>query len=280
MHQKTVIGVDLGATKVRAGKIADGKVVADSYLRISANAEDPGLVVREVFTSIQDVLDSSVVSIGLGVPSVVDAQKGIVYDVQNIPSWKEVHLKTALEAEFHLPVFLNNDANCFALGEHRYGLGKSYDNMIGLIVGTGIAGGIIIGGQLYDGHNCGAGEFGMMKYLDHYYEYYCSGQFFEQVYYTSGEELAQLAAQHDPRALEIFNIYGMHLGNAISSILYALDPACIVLGGSVSKSFRFFEIALRNQLRQFVYPKSIERLKIGVSQNPDIPVLGAGALCI
>ncbi|HLF64616.1 MAG TPA: ROK family protein [Saprospiraceae bacterium] len=279
MENKAVIGVDLGATKVRAGKIVDGTIISDSYLRISAKAEDPFAIINEVISSIRAVHDSSIHAIGIGVPSVVDAIAGIVYDVQNIPSWKEVHLKAALEHEFQLPVSINNDANCFALGEHRFGLGQSYDNMIGLIIGTGVAGGIIINHQLYVGHNCGAGEFGMMPYLDHYYEYYCSGQFFERWYHLPGEEVTQLAEKGDQNALKIFNEYGRHLGNAIKAILYAYDPACIILGGSVSKSFRFFEVALRQQLNEFVYPKSIRRLKIEVSRNPDIPVLGAGALC-
>ncbi len=280
MQNHSVVGVDLGATKVRAGKILDGKLVSDSYFRISAKTADPQIVIDEVIKTILDVLDPSVTAIGVGVPSVVDASAGIVYDVQNIPSWKEVHLKAALEKEFRIPVFINNDANCFALGEHHFGEGKSLGNMVGLITGTGIAGGIIINGQLYSGHNCGAGEFGMMPYLDHHYEYYCSGQFFEHLYNVSGEEIGKLAEQGDSHAIEVFNEYGTHLGNAITSICYAIDPACIVLGGSVSKSFRFFEQALRNQLSLFAYPKSIARLKIEVSQNPDIPVLGAGALCV
>lgn len=280
MQNKTVVGVDLGATKVRAGRVHTGRLLAESYRKISAKAEDPIVVMREVIASIHDVMDSSVKSIGMGVPSVVDVQSGIVFDVQNIPAWKEVYLKAALEEEFQLPVFINNDANCFALGEHRYGQGHPFEHMVGLIIGTGIAGGIIIRGELYSGHNCGAGEFGMMPYLDHHYEYYCSGQFFEHVHHTSGEELVERAMKHDTIALEIFNTYGMHLGNAISAILYAVDPACIILGGSVSKSFVFFEHALKAQLREFVYPKSINRLHILVSQNPDIPVLGAAALCV
>jgi glucokinase len=280
MQKNSIIGVDLGATKVRAGRILDDKIVSDRYQRISAQAGDPDIIIKEIFEVIRAVLDDSVRAIGIGVPSVVDADKGIVYDVQNIPSWKEVHLKTAIETEFRLPVLINNDANCFALGEHLFGQGKNHRDMIGLIIGTGIAGGVIIHGRLYHGHNCGAGEFGMMTYQDHHYEYYCSGQFFENVHRVSGEELTKLAEAGDPKALEIFSEYGMHLGNAMMAILYAYDPGCIVIGGSVSKSFRYFEHSLRQQFSRFVYPKSIERLTIEVSQNPDIPVLGAAALCM
>ena len=65
-----------------------------------------------------------VAGIGVGVPSLVDVDRGIVYAVQNIPSWKEVHLKNALEDVFHVPVHVNNDANCFAVGECHFGKGR------------------------------------------------------------------------------------------------------------------------------------------------------------
>ena len=81
-----------------------------------------------------------------------------------------------IEEKFRLPVRVNNDANCFVLGEYHYGKGQGFDSMIGLTIGTGLGSGIIIDKQLFSGCNGGAGEFGMMEYLDHCYEYYASGQ--------------------------------------------------------------------------------------------------------
>ena len=78
--------------------------------------------------------------IGIGVPSVVDIEKGIVYDVQNIPSWKEVHLKSIMEERYCAATFVNNDANCFALGEKYFGKGLGHKSVIGLILGTGFPG--------------------------------------------------------------------------------------------------------------------------------------------
>lgn len=78
------------------------------------------------------------VAIGIGVPSVVDREKGIVYNVVNIPHWEEVHLKEILEACFSVPVYVDNDANCFALGERIFGEGKTVDNFVGLTLGTGL----------------------------------------------------------------------------------------------------------------------------------------------
>jgi glucokinase len=83
----------------------------------------------------------------------VDVEKGIVYSVINIPSWHEVPLKQILEDRFGLPVFVNNDANCFAMGELYYGSGRGYRHLVGLIVGTGLGAGIVVNGRLYSGAN-------------------------------------------------------------------------------------------------------------------------------
>ena len=92
-----------------------------------------------------------------------------------------------MEERFAIPVLINNDANCFAVGEYYFGKGVEGDSLVGLTIGTGLGSGIILKGKLYSGKNCGAGEFGMIDYLDHFIEYYASGQFFKNVYDIDGE---------------------------------------------------------------------------------------------
>lgn len=277
MSDTSVIGVDMGGTKIMAARI-EGERISDTQRRLVTQNGTEKEVIEDVITTIKDVLNSDVAGIGIGVPSVVDVENGIVYDVQNIPSWNEVPLKQILEDKFQVPVYINNDANCFAVGEKVFGKGKAYDNLIGLIIGTGMAGGIIINGQLYNGNNCGAGEFGMMPYLDKYYEFYCSGQYFSRQYETTGEKLFEEATNGNESALRIFKKFGHHVGNAVMSILYAYDPEVIILGGSVSKSFAFWEKTFWKELENFAYSKTVERLKVEVSENADIALLGAAAL--
>ena len=277
MDNRTVIGVDLGGTKVHAARISKRRILKSSRQLISSQGSEQ-VVLQEVINTIEAVFSDDVAGIGVGVPSVVDVEKGIVYDVQNIPSWKEIHLKEILEERFQVPVYINNDANCFAIGEKYFGKGQSSENLIGLIVGTGMAGGIIINGQLYNGNNCGAGEFGMMPYLEHYYEYYCSGQFFTRKYGITGEVLHARALKGDKEALQIFDEFGAHLGNALLAILYALDIQLIILGGSVSKAYAFYQDALWKRLQTFVFGHTLERLKIEISEDDSIPILGAAAL--
>src|SRR5690606_10392508 len=117
------------------------------------------------------------VGIGIGIPGLVDSSNGIALGLANIPSFQHVELKKFLTGRFSKPVFVNNDANCFAIGVHKYGVGKSFKSLVGITLGTGVGGGIVINGQLYSGLFSAAGEWCSAPYLDHNFEYYCSGKF-------------------------------------------------------------------------------------------------------
>ena len=271
------IGVDLGGTNVRCGLVEDEKII--NLLAKSINSSGTEIeVLNDIFLLLDDLVADDIEGIGIGVPSVVDVENGIVYDVYNIPSWKSVPIKNILEKRYNKPVYVNNDANCFALGEKYFGKAKKYNNIVGLIIGTGLGAGIIINGKLYNGTNCGAGEFGMIPFKDDILEHYCSGYFFKKKYDITGEELYNLAVSKDEFALNVFREYGKNLGEAIKIILYAIDPEIIVMGGSVSKSFKYFKDALFETISDFGYPKSLEKLKIEVSDVENVAILGAVGL--
>ncbi len=271
------IGVDLGGTNVRCGLVEDEKII--NLLAKSINSYGTEIeVLNDIFLLLDDLVADDIEGIGIGVPSVVDVENGIVYDVYNIPSWKSVPIKTILEKRYNKPVYVNNDANCFALGEKYFGKAKKYNNIVGLIIGTGLGAGIIINGKLYNGTNCGAGEFGMIPFKDDILEHYCSGYFFKKKYDITGEELYNLAVSKDEFALNVFREYGKNLGEGIKIILYAIDPEIIVMGGSVSKSFKYFKDALFETISDFGYPKSLEKLKIEVSDVENVAILGAVGL--
>jgi len=277
MSRDTVIGVDLGGTNVRAGVVKAGRLTDVRSVPVRSQGSERD-VLEDIFSAIDPVLRKDVAGIGAGVPSVINLKSGVVYDVQNIRSWKKVPLKVYLEERYHLPAYVNNDANCFAAGEKYFGKAKPYDHAVGLIVGTGLGAGVIANGKLYSGTNCGAGEFGMLPYLDRNFEAYASGQFFERVHGVTGRELAGRAKRGDKRALEIFAEFGVHLGEAVKAICYAVDPEAIVLGGSVSKSFRFFRETMGGTFQSFAYAITKERLKIEVSETENVAILGAAAL--
>jgi glucokinase len=202
-----LLGIDLGGTNVRVGLIED-KSLKKTVSSPVSTASGEGVVLNEICLLIDELMDAEISGIGVGVPSVVDVEKGIVYDVQNIPSWKEVHLKEILEKKYSVPVYINNDANCFAAGEKYFGKMKNCRNGVGVIMGTGLGAGIIADGRLYSGTNCGAGEFGMIPYEDGIFEHYCSGQFFKNEYGVSGQEAYSRAICGDKEALDMFTSLG------------------------------------------------------------------------
>ncbi|OGD29178.1 MAG: sugar kinase [Candidatus Aminicenantes bacterium RBG_19FT_COMBO_65_30] len=277
MSNAAVIGVDLGGTNVRAGLVVAGRLSDVRSVPVRSQGSETD-VLEDMFSVIDPILRSDVAGIGAGVPSVIDPKAGVVYDVRNIRSWKRVPLKARLEERYRLPVYVNNDANCFAAGEKYFGKARPFDHAVGLIVGTGLGAGIIANGRLTSGANCGAGEFGMLPYLDGNFEAYASGQFFGRVHGVSGRDLAVRAGRGDVRALEIFSEFGRHLGEAVKAICYAVDPEIVVLGGSVSKSYGFFRAALWETFETYAYSIAKERLKIEVSETENIAILGAAAL--
>lgn len=278
MNPSKVIGVDFGATNIR-GAVVSRNIVSGIKTQRTNNRGTEEEVLKSVFQLIDSLIDEEVTAIGIGVPSVVDVQQGVVLDVQFIPSWKEIPLKKIIEERYNISAFVNNDANCFALGEYYFGRGKGYESMIGLTIGTGMGAGIILDKKLYAGYNCGAGEFGTVDYLDKTYEYYCSGSFFENVHQLSGEMVFQRAKENDQQALKLFEEMGMHLGNAIKMIMYTYDPPLIVLGGSVRFAYEYFVEAMWQRIKTCVYLKSVERLRIEISQLENSGILGAAALC-
>ena len=277
MNESKIIGIDLGATNIRAGVVYGGtiKKIETKKIKSAGTVED---VLADFYLLIDALLDKDVVAIGVGVPSVVDLAKGIVYDVQHIPSWKEVPLKAILEAKIKIPVFVNNDANCFALGEFHFGKGKDKTEMIGLTIGTGLGAGAIVNKHLFAGPNCGVGEFGMVDYLDHNYEYYASGQYFSHLYNLNGEEVFERAKAGDALAQQYYSELGTHLGNAIKLIMYTFDASYIVLGGSVRHAYPYFEKNMWARIQTFAYGHSITNLKIELSDLDNAGILGAAGL--
>ncbi|MDR0431656.1 MAG: ROK family protein [Tannerellaceae bacterium] len=271
------LGIDLGGTNIRVGKLDKGKII-QKVSAPSPSKMDLDESITYLKSVIAPMVSSEVVGIGIGVPSVVDVKEGIVYHVTNIPSWEEVHLKRILEEAFRIPVYVNNDANCFAIGENRYGEGRGFPNMIGVTLGTGVGAGVVLDGQLYNGSNTGAGEIGSMRYLDHVYEHYCGSEFFTTYHHTTGKDAAERARNNDPEALNIWEEYGNHLGELVQLIVYAYDPGAIVFGGGLTNAYPFFERGMRESFKTFFFPKSLETLTIKISSNPDIAILGAAAL--
>jgi len=275
MENTTIIGVDLGGTNMRAGRIENG-VLVDVSSKSVPKTDDASIVLNLLIETITAVLTDKVVAIGIGIPGILDKNTGVIFDIVNIPSWKEIELKKELNTHFDLPIYLDNDANCFARGENIFGNAKEIENVVGLTLGTGMGAGVIINGKLHSGLMCGAGELGELPYLDANYEKYCSGQYFRDIRNTTGEQTFKNAEEGDAEALEIFEGFASHLTKAIEMVILTYAPDMIILGGSVSKSKKYFD----KQVNQLLSESNLRNVpEIRYSELNNSAIFGAASLC-
>ena len=160
-----VIGVDMGGTKILSAVIdAEGNILGTA--KVSTKAGRGALaVIDRIANCIQRAVDksgvdaASIQAVGIGAPGPLDPATGVVIFAPNL-DWRDVPLKTELEARTGFPTFVDNDVNVGTLGEHVFGAGRGIQNVVGIFVGTGIGGGIILQGELFHGASKTAGEIG------------------------------------------------------------------------------------------------------------------------
>ena len=272
------IAIDLGGTNVRVALVVPGGKVVRVLVEPSLSTGSEEEVLEQLYRLIDDLMSPEVDGIGIGVPSVVDTELGIVYNVVGIPSWKEVHLKDLLEKRYHVRVAVDNDCNCFALGVTRFGKDGPHKEAFCATLGTGVGGSLVVDGHLYRGRNAGAGEIGSIPYLDKDYEYYCSSRFFVGKG-TTGKDTAIAAAGGDPDAQAIMDEFGGHIGKLVQMIMFAYDPSVIILGGSIAKAFSLYSKSMWQVINEFPYPKSVENLNLYATDLDNPGILGAALLC-
>lgn len=273
------LGIDLGGTNLCLGLVDNGKVVSMTSVPSFERSFTLEQTLEYLADQVSAVITESVEKIGIGVPSVVDVNKGIVYDAANIPSWKEVHLKEFLEARFGVPVYINNDANCYALG--AYGLypeDMRPETLVTVTLGTGMGIGVVDHGRLICGVNCGAGELGYLEYNGGCLEEFCSKQFFAK-YNADSYELSKAVEAGDEKAKAIFEEFGTHLGYAVTILMYAYDPSHIVFGGGIANAMHLFREPMMKSIRsRFPFSANVDRLQIDVQTSGKTPIIGASLL--
>lgn len=274
-----ILGVDLGGTNLCMGLVDDGVVVKTASVPSFAPSASMEETLEYMAEHISAMMSPDVERIGIGVPSVVDLKNGIVYEAANIPSWKEVHLKSFLEGRFGVPVSINNDANCYAMGAYgTYPSESKPEVLVTVTLGTGIGIGIVDHGRLVCGASCGAGELGYLDYKDGCLEDYCSRQFFDR-HGVKPHEAAAAAVAGDLQSIRLFEEFGHHLGYAVMLLMYAYDPSHIVFGGGIANALPLFRGAMEDYIRErFPFPANFEKLQIDVKTENEIPIIGASLI--
>jgi glucokinase len=272
-----VLGLDIGGTKISSGLNRQGEIYERIENRTPSNAPQEEIL-EAISNQISTYQKFKFKAIGIGIPGLVDPINGIVYNLANIPSFQKVNLKAYLENKFKVPVVVNNDANCFALGEYKFGPAQIHRHVVGITLGTGIGTGVIANSHLYTGQLCGAGEWGAVPYRDKTFEDYCGSKFFKTSYNQSAKKLSKKAQEGDEEALGIFEEYGKHLGVLINHILLTFSPEALLIGGSIRKAFPYFEKGMMEAVARFPYKPISENLKFYVSNLDDSAILGAISL--
>ncbi|MFH0805180.1 MAG: ROK family protein, partial [Patescibacteria group bacterium] len=153
------LGVDIGGTKVLAG-LVDRRLRIVREIRTPLDSRMRATVLRSIEAGIAPLMTRQVRAIGIGTTGLVNTRRGIVSATSNMPrSWRRVPLRSILSRRFRVPVFVDNDAHCFALAEAVVGLGRRYHTVLGLTIGTGVGVGLVVDGRLYRG-GWNATEFG------------------------------------------------------------------------------------------------------------------------
>ena len=262
------IGVDVGGTKIAAGVVDEYGTVLESARR--ATPSDGAGAVESAIASLITELSAgrAIESVGIGAAALVDAAQSRVVFAANI-GWVEAPLRERIEALTGLPTVVENDANSAAWGEHRFGAGQGVADLVLVIIGTGVGGGVVVDGSLVRGFNGAAGEIGHVRVvpdglpcgcgLSGCLEQYASGRALLRIARTriagdpasgsvllgqgdgtpegiEGIHVSQAAAQGDPLAVGVFAELGERLGQGLAELSAVLDPACFVLGGGVSES--------------------------------------------
>jgi glucokinase len=256
MAGERVIGVDLGGTKILSGLIGrEGRI--ERRYEIPTPLESQEAVLEGLYAAVEELLDDDVAAVGFGIPSTIDQRAGRAVTSVNVPL-KHLDFRDRMHEHFGLPIGIDNDANAAAIAEWKVGAGKGTDDMVMLTLGTGVGGGVIVGGRPLRGSVGAAGELGHMviEFDGPPCQGVCTGRGHLEAL-TSGSaatlraqeafgpavdahRLIRLAHDHDETALEILTDIGRKLGAAIGSLINIFDPELIVVGGGFGAAAQDF----------------------------------------
>jgi len=290
---KNIIGLDIGATKIRIGLISKQfKVIKKQTFPTPKKAAD---VLSAISYGIEKLYSGEIEKIGLGVAGQIDQKKNLVNFSTNFPQGlNDVPLKKILEEKFKYPVFIDNDAHCFALGEAIAGQGKKFNFIIGVTLGTGIGGGIIIDKKVLKGKNNTAGEIGhqIIKVNGRKcdcgksgcFEAYASGSAMVKSYKKlSGQdkdtfEIEQLFIKGEENAKLVVEESSHYLAIGLSNLINILNPEAIVLGGGLSNFKKFIDLA-KSEINKYLITPHLKQTPILISKlNDNAGMIGASLL--
>jgi glucokinase len=308
---RETIGVDLGGTKMAVG-------VVDSERQVHYKGTEPSVglsedqVVEDLARELQEAKDArpDVLAAGLGIPATIDHDRGLAIHAVNL-TITDVPIRDLMQERIGLPVFVDNDANVAALAEYLYGAGRGAQDVVLLTIGTGIGGGLVLGGEVYRGSTGAGAELGHIVIVEDglpcqgncpnhgCVETYASGTAIAREGNAAaerepdsalgkalaagpilGKTVTELALGGDALAAEVIADAGRHLGVALASLANIFDPDVFVIGGGVSAAGELLIGPAREELRKRALPPQNQRPVKLAELGPEAGMIGAAAMAL
>jgi len=303
------IGVDLGGTKMLVGALDGTETLWESREASTGQTQEElvELLVREVGAA--KAARPGAAAVGLGIPARIDHDRGVAIGAVNLPIL-DLPIRDIVAERVGLPVFVDNDANVAAYAEFLYGAGREATDMVMLTIGTGIGGGLILGGEIYRGAGGAGAELGHMV-IDingppcqgtcpgrGHIEALASGTALgreglaaaesdpDSVLATvlaegrpvDGRAVTEAAQGGDPTAKQIFELIGTRLGIALTSLANIFDPQVIAFGGGVMAAGELLLEPARRELRERALSPMSEAAVVAAELGADAGLIGAAAM--
>lgn len=266
-----IIGIDLGGTNIKSALLKTDCTIVCERTDPTEAAKGPAHVLHTIKKIVNEMMEQEGISqqaikcMGLGIPGLLDKEKGISIFSPNFPMWRNVHVVEEMNRNFYFPVYIDNDVRVNMYGEWLYGAGVGYNNLFLATIGTGLGGAIVHQGEMIYGTTSSAGEIGHMNMYREGRPCRCGssgclgryvsaigmvrtfmdkleqGRTSEVQQWINGdnnqitaEMLSRAYDMQDPLAIEVLHETGDLLGYGLTNVINLLNPQIIIIGGGVS----------------------------------------------
>jgi glucokinase len=284
----TAVGVDFGGTSIKLGVCRGADLLETDEPIPTQGHHGPEALIRVIADRVGALRQKhkDIAAIGVGVPGLVDFDRGFVHVLTNVPGWNHVPLKRILRDMSGLPVVVENDANAMAYAEWRHGVAQGLTNVVALTLGTGVGGGLVLNNQLYRGSHFSAGEIGqtsidydgvsghygnlgaLEKYVgnnqiaEHAVRRYAQAGLHKEVSQCMPKDIAEAAHAGDDIARQVWAEVADWLGTALASIAWLLNPDAFVIGGGVAQAGPLLFEPLESKVKSMLSTVVWEGLRI------------------
>jgi glucokinase len=298
----TVLAVDIGGTKIAAARVTGAGDIASRRRETTTTAGPQAIIDQlcQLLGGLRDETDEAVLAVGVGIPAVLEPGSDRVIWGPNLPGFRDIPLRESLESILQLPVYLEYDGHTAVLGEWWRGTGRGLQNVVFVIIGTGIGGGMVLDGRLYRGTNRLAGAVGWFTLATQADEDEPDRRRWESLAAGPGiarrtiegldagrpsrlsrqgltaEQVFDAARAGDVFAQEIVSQTARIIGIGVANIVSLVNPELVILGGGVGTQADLILEPVRSLVRTQAQPISGRSVRVEVSQlGEDAGLLGA-----